>query len=168
MTNSILPSIASVHRTEDGSSAGDASVVAVGVIAAETATTFGDDGNGDGGDDGEDEDIGDGDNNDGDDADAGPGLTDVLPPPLTDEHFLIYMMPPMALRNATVFAGCSREDSFNVACVAVPTGHDGGHAHDTTLFTAHHAEGGAYIMGWVPCTRIAWLAPHPPAKQTSS
>ena len=77
VTNGILPSIASVHRTEDGSSSCDASVVAVGVNAAETTTIFGDDGNGDG-DDGEEEDSGEGDDNDGDDADAGPGVTDVF------------------------------------------------------------------------------------------
>jgi hypothetical protein len=185
VTNGILPSIASVHRAEDVSSAGDPSGVAVGVIAAETTTNFGDDGNGDG-DDGRDEDSGDGDDNDGDDANAGLGVTDVftnedaaptdavdmddvLPPPSTGEHFLAYMIPPMAFRNVAVFAGCSRKDSFASDRVAVPPGQDGGHAQDTTLFTAHQAEGGAYIMGWVPCTWIAWLAtPHPPSRPSAS
>ena len=74
----------------------------------------------------------------------------------------------MAFRNAAVFAGCSSEDSFNVARVAVPAGHEGGHAQDTTLFTAHQAEDGAYIIGRVPCTRIAWLAtPHPPSRPSA-
>ena len=158
---------------------------------AETAATSDDDGKGDG-DVGEDEDSGDGDDDDDDDGDAAPGVTDVfvdeddaataavgaddmLPPPsTTDEHFLAYMIPPMAFRNAAVFAGCSREDSFAAARVAIPPGQDGGHAQDTTLFTAHQAEGGAYIIGRVPCTRIAWLATsHPPSRpsapeQTSS
>jgi len=157
---------------------------------AETAATSDDGGKGDG-DVGEDEDSGDGDDDDDDDGDAAPGVTDVfvdeddaatdavgaddmLPPPSTDEHFLAYMIPPMAFRNAAVFAGCSREDSFAAARVAIPPGQDGGHAQDTTLFTAHQAEGGAYIIGRVPCTRIAWLATsHPPSRpsapeQTSS
>jgi hypothetical protein len=158
----MMPFLALLHDTEERSLASSSAAVADRVRegAAPTAT---------------DADVSDGDGEEGGDVD--PVTTDdedaytddVLPGLFSPTlQLCTYVMPPTAFCNAAVLAKCSCADSFAVARTAVPTGHDGGHAHDTTLFTAHHAEGGAYIMSWVPCTRIAWLAPHPPAKQTSS
>ena len=145
--NGMIPFLALLHDTEERSLTSYSAAVADRVREGAVPTAA-------------DADVSDGDGEEGGDVD----------PVTTDDvlQLCTYMIPPTAFRNAAVFARCSCEDSFTVARAAVPAGHDGGHAHDTTLFTAHHAEGGAYIMSWVPCTRIAWLAPHPPAKQTSS
>ena len=147
VTNGITPSIALAHRAEDGSfvvrsvSVCNVAVAAVVVAAVAVAAGAGSVAVGDG---------------DGGGASTGDGVEDDESADNVLLQLCTYVMPPTALRNAAVLAGCNWEDeSFTATRVAVPVeGHDGGHAHETTLFTAHHAESGAELMRWVPCTRI--------------
>ena len=147
MTNGITPSIALAHRAEDGSfvvrivSVCNVAVAAVVVAAVAVADGAGPVA------------VGDGDRGG---ASTGDGVEDDDNADNVLLQLCTYVMPPTALRNAAVLAGCNWEDeSFTATRVAVSVeGHDGGHAHETTLFTAHHAESGAELMRWVPCTRI--------------